>query len=271
MGLSKKMDTSAFNGTAGAGNKMDLMGYMKRGAVPPELLGVHGNKHGGSQFSSIAHTAEQQQKFLNLANNSVDDEIIFQVMGTDATGKKVPKTNPFEFGGKILKPDEKGFVRITDKGRVDMTAKIAAYRRKRTNDLMEIVRLGDDIAQYVFGISAEKWKKLCAKEALKSGSNETKALLQAMNMHKDLGDLECSVEFINSLPPSLTQTQAIAKLRKIVEYYEKNVNMEEISTIADELRNMNDGHNVVKEHMTTDDVTKAVNDAVGAPPPAGTK
>jgi len=247
----------------------NLMEYMKRGAVPPELLGVHGNKHGGSQFSSIAHTAEQQQKFLNLANNSVDDEVIFQVMGTDAKGNKVPKTNPFEFGGKILKPDEKGFVRITDKGRVDMTAKIAAYRRKRTNDLMEIVRLGGGIAQYVFGISKEKWGKLCAREALKSGDNDTKKLLNAMNMRKDLGDLECSVEFINSLPPSLTQTQSIAKLRKIVEYYEKNVNMEEISTIADELRNMNDGRNVVKEHMSTDDVNQAVDDAIRAAAPAG--
>ena len=262
MGLSKKFDTSAFNGTAGAGNKIDLMEFMKRGAVPPELLGVHGNKHGGSQFSSIAHTAEQQQKFLNLANNSVDDEIIFQVMGTDAKGNKVPKTNPFEFGGKILKPDDRGFVRITDKGRVDMTAKIAAYRKKRTNDLMEIVRLGDDIAQYVFGISADDWTDMCAKGALTAGNLPVK-------MHKDLGDLECSVEFINSLPPSLSQTQAVAKLRKIVEYYEKNVNMEEISTIADELRNMNDGHNVVKEHMTADDVNQAVDDAVRAAAPAG--
>jgi hypothetical protein len=168
-----------------------------------------------------------------------------------------------------LKPDEKGFVRITDKGRVDMTAKIAAYRKKRTNDLMEIVRLGDDIAQYVFGISAEKWKNLCAKDSLKSGSTETKALLKKMKMHDTLGDLECSVEFINSLPPSLTKTQAVAKLRKIVEYYEKNVNMEEISTIADELRNMKDGHNVVKEHMSADDVNQAVDDAVRAAAPAG--
>ena len=45
--------------------------------------------------------------------------------------------------------------------------------------------------------------------------------------------------------------------------------MEEISTIADELRNMNDGHNVVKEHMTADDVNQAVDDAVRAAAPAG--
>jgi hypothetical protein len=156
-------DIKTIHGNASA-RGMSVIDQMNRGAVPPELLGVKGNKHGGSQFSSVAHTTEQMQKLNNLVNNSVDDQLVFKVMGLDENGVEVPKTLPFEFGGQIVRPDASGTVRITDKGKVDMATKIAIFRKKRTNEIMEIVRLGDDIAQYIFGIKEDDWEAMCSED-----------------------------------------------------------------------------------------------------------
>ena len=233
---------------------VDIGEYMARGAVPDYLLGVTGKKY-GSQFGAAAHTAEQMNRLDKMVNNSVDDELVFSVGSRDATGKVVPKTAPFEFGGKVLRPNEKGLIRITDQGKIDVVTQIAEYRKKRTNDLMEKVRLGDDVAAYIFGLGNDEWAGMCkANGALPSG----------LKMHDDLKKLDCSVEYINSLPPSLTQTQSVAKLRKIVEFYEKNVNIEHLSSIAETQSNMNDGHNVLDvKDASKHPFATAVTDAAG--------
>lgn len=208
---------------------LSISDYMSRGAVPPELLGVHGN--GG--FSSIAHRVKQLKEIDNLVNNGVSDELHFKVSDKNGDVK-----TPFMFQGKLMRPDANGVVRITDTGKIAMAHKIDAYRKERTKKVMETVRLGDDIACYLFGISEANWKKLC-------GPNVTDADLTAygIKMHADLKKLDCTVEYIESLPPSLTQTQSIAKLNKICQALEKNVNEDDLTTISDAMSNMKDGHN----------------------------
>jgi hypothetical protein len=41
----------------------------------------------------------------------------------------------------------------------------------------------------------------------------------------------------------LTQSQAMAKLYKLVEFFEPNANLEGLSTLDDVSKNMKDGHN----------------------------
>ena len=63
-----------------------------------------------------------------------------------------------------------------------------------------------------------------------------------------LADMDCSIEYIESLPPlSITQTQSIAKLTKICEYLADTVNIEGLTTTEDEMSNMKDGHNTLKD------------------------
>ena len=228
----KVFTQETFQGNARITKGFSVGQYMAKGAVPPELLGLGGQ--GG--FSGIAHSGETLKRLDNLVNSGVDDEIIMSFATRDEKGNIVPKTTPFMWEGKQMRPDANGNVRITDQGKIDLATKISLYRKVRTNKLMGHVRLGDDIASYIFGLPYEHWMALCAKDS--------KLIPEEMKMHADLAKLECSVEYINSLPPSLTQTQAIAKLRKIVEFYEKNVNIEALSSVPDALSNMKDGHNV---------------------------
>jgi hypothetical protein len=227
-----RQQSSAKNGAGSAG--MDISALMKKGLVPKEFLGIVGNSHGKSDFSSIAHGAQQQKKLDNLYNNGVNDEIVFLVKTRNDQGLLVPRTIPFDFGGKTLRPNKEGEVRITDNGKVKLAAKLAVYRKNETDKLMDIVRLGDEVAQYVFGIDPKEWERLCKPN---DGKDDN------MGISATLNNLDCTVDYINSLPPSLTQTQSVAKLRKIVEYHAPNVNMEELSDIADLMGNMKDGHN----------------------------
>jgi hypothetical protein len=114
-----------------------------------------------------------------------------------------------------------------------MAAKIKAYRTRRVDELMDYAMMGDDMASYIFGVPRDKWLSYCS-----AGGGPSD-----LRMHSDLKGLDCSIDYIESLPPSLTQTQSIAKLRKLVEYFEKNVNIEGLSDVADAMQNMRDGHN----------------------------
>ena len=232
--VGRNFDKKSFHSNAQTTGGINLGSIIARGAVPKELLGLGGNSHGKSGFSSIAHSAEQLKKIDNMVNNSVDDELNFMVQGRDASGNMVAKTTPFEFGGKVFRPDDKGNVRLVDSGKIAMVTKIAAYRKERVNTIMNIVRLGDDIAAYIFGMKIGAWEAMCSTAA--TGADDVK-------MSSELRKLNCTVEYINSLPPSLTQTQSVAKLRKLVEHYERNVNLEDLSDVTDILSNMKDGHN----------------------------
>ena len=208
---------------------LNVSEYMAKGAVPPELLGIHGN--GG--FSAIAHRSQQLKEIDNLVNNAVSDELYFTVRDKNGV-----VTTPFMHNGQLMRPNAKGEVRITDKGKIQLAMKIDAYRKKRVDDIMEKVRLGDDIACYLFGISLSNWQTLCSKTV-------TKGILDSygIKMHPDLMKLDCTIEYIESLPPSLTQTQSVSKLWRICEAFEKNVNQDDLTTLSDTMKNMKDGHN----------------------------
>lgn len=221
-----KLDNTAFHATYSKNSDLapvKLNTFMERGAIPEEFLGVT-KKEYGSNFGAVAHGVEQKNRMNRLLNNGVDDEIYFVVSTRDAEGKIVQKTDAVRIGDKTYHPNERGMIRITDQAKVDMLAEIAAYRKQRTDKLMDIVRLGDDIAQYVLGLSKKQWDDMCK-------ANGT--LPVGLTIHKDLLKVDCSLEYINSLPPSMTQTQSVAKLRKIVEFYEKNVNLENLSTVSE--------------------------------------
>jgi hypothetical protein len=247
----RNYDKSTFQSSAKTGNGMNIGEYMARGAIPKELLGITGKAY-GSQFGAAAHSAEQLNRIDRMVNNSVDDEMVFTVKGRDGKAK----TAPFEFGGTVVRPDKDGNVRITDQGKIDIIRQIDAHRKQRTNEIMEIVRLGDDIASYVFGMDPTTWENYCKVNG---------PVPAGVKMHDDLKKLDCTVAYINSLPPSLTQTQSVAKLRKLTEHFEKNVNIENLSSVADAKSNMSDGHNVLDvKKPENHPYSKAVTDATGA-------
>lgn len=224
-------DITNLRGSAvrGASTEFNLLKMMQQGAVPPSLLGLNMPKHGSSAFSNVAHQVQQMKAVDNLLNNGVDDQLEFLVR--NKKGDAI--TTPFHFGGQDYRPDENGVVRLTDQANINMAMKIKKYRIKRVDDMMDIAMMGDDMASYVFGVPFDQWIEEC-----NSGGSP-----RGVNMHDDLRRLDCTIEYIESLPPSITQTQSIAKLRKIVEHYEKNVNIEGLSDIADSAKNMKDGHN----------------------------
>ena len=222
----------SFQGNAKITKGLNIGNFMARGAVPKELLGL--TDQGG--FSGIAHSGQTLKRIDNLINNGVDDEIIMSFSTRDKDGNIVNKTTPFMWNGKMMRPNDKGHVRISDKGKLDLTKKISNYRRVRTNEIMNYVRDGDEIAAYIFGLDLDEWEAMCSPSA--------DGLPPEIVMSDELKSLDCTIQHINSLPPSLTQTQCVAKLRKIVEYFEKNVNIEDLSSVSDIMGNMKDGHNV---------------------------
>jgi hypothetical protein len=220
-----------YRSTAESGNHYSIREKIfNGGSIPPHLLGINGLGHGNSGWSAVAHETQQLKQIDNLINDSVSDELVFNVKNKDGSAR----TTAFPLFGKVMKPDAKGDVRITDTGKLAFAKQIADYRKAETNKLMEYVRLGDDIACYIFGVNPEnEWKAWTAKGGCPDGCN----------MDPTLRELQCNVEYIDSLPPSLTQTQSVAKLRKIVQHLERNVNMEVLSSLGDVASNMKDGHN----------------------------
>jgi hypothetical protein len=216
-------------GTAVSGNHLNMSEKIfKGGLVPDYLLGLKGLGSGGA-WSAVAHETQQLRQIDNLVNDSVSDELVFHVKDKD--GK--PRTTAFPLFGKTMRPDDEGNVRITDSGKLALSAQLKAFRTAETKKLMEHVRCGDDIACYIFGVHPDIWTTWCAEKGYPPGCK----------MDPKLSDLKCTVEYIDSLPPSLTQTQSVAKLYKIVEFLGKNVNIEALSNLGDIASNMKDGHN----------------------------
>lgn len=219
-----------YHSSAKAGNHYSVRDKIfNGGSIPPHLLGLTGLGHGNSGWSAVAHETQQLKQIDNLINDSVSDELVFNVKNKDGSAR----TTAFPLFGKVMKPDKDGDVRITDTGKLALAKQIADYRKAETNKLLEYVRLGDDIACYIFGVDYDTWKAWTKKDGCPDGCN----------MDDSLKVLQCNIEYIESLPPSLTQTQSVAKLRKIVQHLEKNVNMEVLSSLGDVASNMKDGHN----------------------------
>lgn len=216
-------------GKAQDGVGYDFLSVFKGGLVPKEFLGLGYESGGNSVFSNVAHNLEQARRLDNIKNNGVSDEVKIAVSLKD---KKV--NQPFEMHGKIYRPDKDGNVRITDRGKIETVKKIKEYQREEVDSLMEYAMLGDDVCQYLFGISKANWDTI---------TKATNAVNAVYGLSAELNNLNCSIEHIESLPPSLTQTQSIAKLRKIVEHHASSVNLEGITTETDAKKNIKDGHN----------------------------
>lgn len=214
---------------AETGNGFDLMKAYQGGLVPKEFLGLGYESGGNSTFSNVAHNLQQAKRLENIASNTVADEVTFAVNLKD---KKV--NQPFEMNGKIYRPNKDGVVRITDKGKIDTIMKIKEYQRQVVDKLMDYAMLGDDICQYMFGMKQAAW------EAITKPTNTANA---DYGLSAELNNLDCSIQHIESLPPSMAQTQCIAKLRKIVEHHATSVNLEGITTHSDTTKNIRDGHN----------------------------
>ncbi len=224
-----KLKDGVLQSKANVGQGYDIMNLYNGGLVPKEFLGLGYESGGSSAFANVAHNVEQARRLENIAKNSISDEVL---MSVSLKNKKV--SQPFEMHGKIYRPDKDGNVRITDKGKIETAKMIKEYQRKVVDDLMDIAMLGDDVCQYVFGLSEGQWKNL-------TGKHDTEDM--SMGLSKELNNLDCSIRHIESLPPSLTQTQAIAKLRMIVGHHATSVNLEGITDNRDTTRNIKDGHN----------------------------
>lgn len=128
------------------------------------------------------------------------------------------KSQPFQMNGKIYTPDKNGNVRVINKGVLDTLMAMREHERKAVDKLMGYAMAGDDICQFMFGLTASEW------ENLTKATNETNA---EYNLSEELNNVDCSIKHIRSLlPSSLNQKQSIAKLRKIVEHHASSVSIE---------------------------------------------
>jgi hypothetical protein len=215
-------------------HKLDPFNILSGGSVPEEYMGLNLPHGGSSMFAGIAHQAQQLKAVDNLLGGAVTDQLKFVVYGPN----NEPITTAFKMGGKTWKPNGKGENYMVDKGRLDMNNKIKAYRKRRTDDLMEkYVMDGDEGCAYMFGIALDEWLKYCAADGPLPAGFDPK------DMDPTLKKLQCNVQYVSSLGPSLTQSQAMAKLYKLVEFFEPNCNIEGLSTLDDVSKNMKDGHN----------------------------
>lgn len=228
--IMKKLHSKQVQKTTETG--LDIEKVYNNGLVPDALLGLGGAKHGTSMFSGVAHGVEQMNRMNNFFNNGVDDQIVWTVKRGDQV-----VTTPFQVNGKTFRPDQNGNVRITDTGKINLVAKIRQFQQDTVDKLMKFALLGDDVCAFTFGLTIDEWKGYCKK-------NGSIYLLGKDNMSEELDQNDCSIMHIKALPPSLTQTQCMAKLRKLVEYYAPSVNMEGLTTVEDAMSNMKDGHNV---------------------------
>ena len=163
----------------------NLQGYMARGSVPDDLLGLNIPANGSSAFSKVAHRQEQLRRLDNLVNNSVTTQLKFQVMDENGV-----VTTPFPMNGNIYRPDKDGYVRIADKGRIDMASKIREHRRRRTKQIVDMCRDGDDICAYIFGYTEKEWEAIC-----KMKGPALRKLYKGMVIDDKLAEMDCSIQY----------------------------------------------------------------------------
>jgi hypothetical protein len=226
--MSRRFDRNNFSANPQRGVGLNMAPMLNRGVLPKKYYGVNYEAGGSSSWSKVAHRVEQMKQMDNFMNNGVSDVIEF--MARDNNGIV---TVPFEHNGKLMRPGPDGWVRIADKGKLDELAEIKKFQRDLIDELMEYAMDGDEECCYMFGVPWDQWIGYCQPRGCPAGCN----------MDDTLKILNCTWEYIDSLPPSLTQNQSVAKRRKLVGHFAKNVNLEHLTTIADEMKNMKDGHN----------------------------
>jgi hypothetical protein len=252
-GLVKPSTVQSFGGKS-----LGAIDMYSRGIVKPEYLGAGMPAGGNSIFSKAAHRVQRLQRIDNLVNDGVANRLKLTL--GDESGEY---NTPYELAGKWLKPNANGEVFIVDHGKIKLRLEQKAYEVQQIDDLTEIALGGDDICAYMFGLKLEDWKDYCKADNIPPDMDKEM-------IDDTLAKLNCSIQYINSLGPSILQSQSIAKLRLICQHYWPSVNMDEITTLADMSRNMRDGHNnpsklsgVVAEE-TKSEMVKTIRDNVAA-------
>lgn len=234
-------DYAKLYNTAGQSD-MDLKKKLLNSYAPPELLGA-GDLGGSSSFSSIAHRTQQNNKLNNLLNNGVDDEI--QMVFQDKNGDAI--TTPFMYGGEMRYPNAKGVVRLANMAPVELAKQVKKYEEDKTDDLMDLLMLGDDVAAYVIGVKAAEWTTMCKKSGKPQGFKDAPDGKGTPYMSKEMSDEDCTIENIESLVAgSISQTRALSKLRRIAKHYLRNVNLEAFDSMLEKKRDMKSGNNTDK-------------------------
>lgn len=214
-------------------SQMSIGSKLMQGGVPPSLLGLQ--NHGGSAFAGIAHRTEAMKRFQNLVDNGVDQEVFLTVEAM-VNGKKEPVSTPFMFNGKEYVPNSDGKVRIANSTNVKLAKEIRDYQEDKTDKIMELCILGDDIAPYVLGLTSNAWIAMC--------SSGGKPVADTRIWSADMLAEDCRIEIIESLVDgSISQTKALSKLRKIVKFYLNNVNLEDFDSVAERKGEMSTGKN----------------------------
>lgn len=230
-GVGRRKITLNNSGLKSTGQAVDLnlAEKLMKGGIPPSLLGE--TQHGGSIFSNIAHRTEQSKRFNNLVNNGVDSQVFLQVK--DAEGHAI-KT-PYMMNGKQYYPDAEGNIRIANSTNVKLAKEIRDYQENKTDKIMELCILGDDIAAYILGVDPKRWAAICGVGGFPPGGE---------NWEKELKDEKCSIDYIESLVDgSISQTKALSKLRKVIKCYLNNVNLEDFDNVVERKADMGKGTN----------------------------
>jgi hypothetical protein len=226
-----RFDRSGFNTNAvyGARTGLDIASLMSSGVMPKHWYGLDYSAGGPAAFAKIAHRNQQLKQIDNMTKNGVSDQLVFSVKDMNGV-----VTTPFELFGHIYKPDANGEVRIADQGKIDEYVEIKKYQRAIVDDLMDECSEGDEICSYMFGVPLEQWLKFCRPDG---------DVPKGCNMSKEMRKLDCTFDHIDGLPPCLEQAQCTSKLRKLVSYFAKNVNLDGLTNRLDARKNMKDGHN----------------------------
>lgn len=243
-------------------NATGMNQFIARGSLPPELLPITGK--GG--LGDIAHQVQKDKMMRNLFNNDVDTQVMFQIL--DPSTQK-PKTNSIvQFHGKTYKSNGQGVIRVTDDGVIAFRRKIAQYRQKRVDHILDILEKDqdDEVPVYLFGIDMEDWKRITAasdtpkKYPLATDYSQDDPSSEVW-MQKELNNVDCSLRMMKTYGMATDKYRlAVQKLTMICEYFEPNVQTDEF-TNADEFRdNMKSGKNVLPD--SHDDIVTEVNIAV---------
>lgn len=232
--IQKIRDLQGNKGWKSTGGQTDVDARLSilSGVVPPELLGA-GGLPGGSLFSGIAHETQQLNQMKNLLNSGTHDEIYMQF--ASKKGGEAIKT-PIPFNGKIYYPDEKGVVRIANKEPLSLQMKVRKFQEDRTDALMDMIILGgDDAAAYIFGFTKAEWMNKVGKG---KGGN--------LGMSAEMVRLDGSMKHIETLVDgSQMQSQCLSKLRFVCKKHLANVNLENFSSLEEDMSNMKSGKNVI--------------------------
>jgi hypothetical protein len=241
----------------GAGS-VTIASAMKRNILPPKYMGLDVPNSGSSIFAPAAHRVQSMKAVDNLLNDGVADQLQFEL--GDANGVY---TTPYKLGDQIMRPNANGKVRICDNGKIKLFMEFKQYERSRVDDIVEMAMLGDELCAYIFGLEYDEWMGVCKAGKIPPG-------MDSNIIHKSLVDLDCSIQFIESLGPSILQTQSIAKLRKLCAFYEAGVNIDDLTSLADIAKNMRDGHNNPNDlsgnvdQVVAEQVKKDVAEAIAA-------